>query len=98
MSPESVTALLAALGDTPNAVAEALRAGGFRGTPRTSRTCPIARYLQFHGVPDVAMTGTVEWSSGQIRPARQFVRLPDACMWFVTAFDAGKHPDLVEPR
>jgi hypothetical protein len=37
---------LAALGDTPDAVAETLRAGGWRGSRKACGACPVAVYLR----------------------------------------------------
>jgi hypothetical protein len=45
VTPDALTDALAALGDTPDAVAESLRTKRIVGT-RVSRSCPIAEYVR----------------------------------------------------
>jgi hypothetical protein len=80
---------LAALGDTPDAVAETLRAGGWRGQRASCESCPLARYLagSFGG----------EWMSASTETLAPFgwVRHPQPVAEFVVRFDRGHYPDLV---
>lgn len=46
ITPESVTALLVALGDTPHKIAKSLRALGIAGDPGEPDRCPLAAYLK----------------------------------------------------
>lgn len=51
---EKIKEALAALGDSPDAVAGVLRAKGIKGIRNDAKNCPVARYLQREtGVSDI---------------------------------------------
>jgi hypothetical protein len=89
---EQVTAQLAALGDTEQAVAATLSAGGYRGCPGRAGHCPICDYL----------TATVRnaWNVFVCQKhvafgGGRFVATPPPVAAFIHAFDRGQYPGLV---
>jgi len=88
-----ILTLLEQLGETPEQVAEALKAKGFKGRPKQAHCCPIYHYLTSHGL-DVGVT------PGQISlyaPNDDCdITAPLSIKQFVYDFDAGKYPDLEE--
>jgi hypothetical protein len=94
--------LLAELGDSPDAVAETLRATGVQGVPRDNRSCAVALYLSaLVGSEPRIRSVTVGHCSLTInlvaladsRPAgRLQVQLPKPVRRFVAAFDARQYP------
>jgi hypothetical protein len=88
--------LLAALGNTADEVASALRAKRIQGTPNTVRQLnPIVRYVQSQ-LPDVQTANliadllTIQFSDG--RQQQQIT--PPAVHDFLDAFNRGQYPDL----
>lgn len=95
VSPARVRALLAALGDTPEAVAATLLAGGHRGDPGSACGCPVAVYLRSEGVEYAEVDGnSVAWDA-------ESVLAPTAIGDFVVRFDGdddeGEWPELRIP-
>lgn len=94
--PEAqVTATLNALGDTPDAIADRLRALGIKGRRIGARHCPIAQLLNtLDGVSNAAVfDDSISFSkSGGWGAA-----LPtSAAVEFIRRFDQGVYLDLVE--
>jgi len=98
--------LLAELGDSPDEVAETLRATGVRGVPRDNRSCAVALYLSaLVGSEPRIRSVTVGHCSLTInlvapsdsRPAgRLQVQLPKPVRRFVAAFDARQYPMVAQ--
>lgn len=87
-SPARVRALLAALGDTPEAVAATLLAGGYRGDPGSACGCPVAKYLEAEGLEGVLVYGQVRWNGSG------WLDLPDPVLSFTSRFDGdADYPD-----
>lgn len=90
MRRDEVEEKLRSLGDTPDAIAGALRDAGIRGERRRCHTCPLARWFeQLTGEPTVvvgwfAFVGTAEYP------------LPAAAQDFVALFDTGRYDELCE--
>lgn len=98
-----VAEAIAALGTTPNAVAESLSREALVGKPRDDCGCPVALYLQAvieehprAGIYHDDHWFACVWSKGRGRNAELTVNLPDAVRDFVLAFDRGEYPDLIE--
>lgn len=92
-----VAALLAALGDTPNTVADTLLAGGCFGVRGATQACPVAVYLlrsDLQPRPDiVAVYGDFAWLQGAGMGTVE-APIPTVVDQFINDFDAGKYPDL----
>lgn len=98
-----LAAALAALGTTAEGVAEALRAGGWRGAPECPDICPIARYLGAAIPGDFVFGFDVGYVSTWIvvhgvDGGRFRVDTPEPVRAFTHAFDRGAHPDLSTRR
>lgn len=100
-----LAAALRALGDTPNAVADKLLAGGHYGRPDDDCNCPVAEYLEsvypglFTSVTDQPPDGLVaEVHEGGLDYRGVLVSLPKPVAEFVRAFDAGEYPELDRTR
>jgi len=101
---KKTSGLLAELGDSPDEVAETLRATGVRGVPRDNRSCAVALYLSaLVGSEPSIRSVTVGHCSLTInlvaprdsRPAgRLQVQLPKPVRRFVAAFDARQYPTV----
>lgn len=93
---EKRTRLKLAIEDLPTDVARLLHKQGYRGHPRHDVRDPLARYLAakcgflVSVGPKVAMFPP--WSAKDNE-----VPLVSQASKFVADFDAGKHPELVEP-
>lgn len=89
---ERVAELLAELGDTPDAVADKLRALGVKGYRNDCGACPIAAYLA---------VGT-DYAGIEVSGYSVFVDdvratgLPQSVAGFIRSFDRGVYLDLVE--
>jgi len=105
---QSTRGLLAQLGDSPDEVAETLRASGVHGVPRDNRSCAVALYLsaqlgtepRIRSVTVGQCSLTITLVAPDSRPAgRLWVQLPKAVRGFVAEFDACHYPEVVrEPR
>jgi hypothetical protein len=90
--------LLAALGDTPAAIARTLVDAGIRGDRCNEGTCPIATYLMRSdlGLHSVAVSGniaTLRFGHGGAYTC--LVRTPDAVEEFIERFDEGGFSELL---
>lgn len=100
---ESLTAaVLAALGDTPEVVAWRLLLGGFRGWPGEADSCPVARYLNAHGIggevyPEIEESDEDSYQAAHVEIDDLMYPLPEAVDAFVRRFDLGGFPGLVDP-
>lgn len=93
---QRITALLAALGDTDQQVAETLEQLGLRGVPQNPCRCPIAAYLNSHGVGPVMAAEYEVWAGAA---GEDFVvPTTEAVGHFITAFDFGMYPELEAAR
>jgi len=96
--------LLAALGDTPDEVAERLGGTGVKGVPRDNRSCAVALYLSAVMGPEPRVRSVAVGpcslmitlvSPADARPAgRLWVQLPKPVRGFVAAFDAQEYPEI----
>jgi hypothetical protein len=96
----SVESLVADLGPTVDSIAERLGALGVRGRPGDEHRCVLNSYLSLVVGADPLVVGVA------VRPHAVHVRvhrfgpsvrvpLPLEARAFISAFDAGLHPDLV---
>lgn len=100
----AVAELLAGLGDTPDAVADTLRARGIKGVPGDCERCAVATLIRretglgaqvcLYPTPEGEVTGTAYLRTGPDDEVR--VALPDAAARFARRFDEGVYLDLVE--
>ncbi len=96
--------LLAALGTTPDEVAEQLENTGVQGVPRDNRSCAVALYLSAVMGPEPRIRSVAVGpcslmitlvSPADARPAgRLWVQLPKPVRGFVSAFDAREYPGI----
>lgn len=101
---EGVTSALAALGTTPNQIADTLLAGGHHGKRGCEATCPLADYLaQIWPFPDFRVSVLSEPEDVLYVELLRFadntlveVDLPAAAATFIRQFDAGQFADLAE--
>ncbi len=101
---KKTSGLLAELGDSPDEVAETLRATGVRGVPRDNRSCAVALYLSalVGSEPSIRSVAVGHCSltinlvaPRDSRPAgRLQVQLPKPVRRFVAAFDARQYPTV----
>jgi hypothetical protein len=78
--------------DTVDNVAEFLRSQGITGKPELAKACPVARYLEKQVGAPVFVLG----STARFVMSGRATHLPRAVEKFVTAFDMGEYPDLIE--
>lgn len=96
---EGVSGALAALGTTPNQVADTLLDGGYRGNPACDATCPVATYLTDLW-PDATCSVTEEPPDALIAEvwysttACVQVPVPDPVSAFIRRFDGGEFGEL----
>jgi len=91
-----VETTLAELGDTPDAIADRLRALGIKGRQHSMRFCPIARLIEpLNGVEFVEVDGRYAFLSPDI-DTTDWVWLPQPVREFVSWFDDGVYLDLAE--
>lgn len=93
--------LLEQMGTTADEVAATLRAKGVQGVRNTVRILnPIVRHMQIVMLIDNldadVMTGKTLRIQGGIK--KQEVKLPQAVMQFMEAFNRGIYPDLELPK
>jgi hypothetical protein len=94
---QRIIKLLNRLGETPDRVAQTLQALGHKGTPTWPESCPVANYLrEYYGNASVANRILV-WKDSEDAPKNfdNAVQTPDVINDFITAFDAGEYPELV---
>lgn len=93
---DRIADVLAELGaKSSDEIVALFRGLGVRGVPRQSRSCPVARYLS-NATGEICLVGTDTAESIRLDAKRN--DLPDSVQVFVSAFDEGRYPDLVEPR
>jgi hypothetical protein len=92
--------MLDRLGNTPDEVADALRASGIKGVRNTVRFLnPVVRYVQgqLTGVRDMDLIQPhrlrIEFANATVRE----VPVPDAVRGFLDGFHRGAYPDLELP-
>jgi hypothetical protein len=90
-----IRALLADLGFSADAIADALAGVGITGRRGSPGGCPIARYLTANtdaiGVKVTELDITVEWPDG----GSHTVRTPAPVFVFITRYDTGRYPHLI---
>lgn len=86
-------AALAALGDTAEQVAATLTAAGCTGQRHEAYECPVYRWLQSRGLPVESVVSNAVYLKDA--PYKE-IRLPGAVRCFVSRFDRGEFPGLVE--
>lgn len=89
--------ILADLGDTPDAVADRLRALGITGQQVSGCACPIALYLNQNGFSGASvnhLTALVKNPAGDFKTIE--VAMPRPVSRFINRFDDGVYLDLVE--
>ncbi|MBX6314768.1 MAG: hypothetical protein IRY99_17905 [Isosphaeraceae bacterium] len=95
-----VSRLLQELGETPDAVAAALRANKVRGVRNAARDLnPIVRYVQVRLRDesidmDVIRPGRLSIHFRTATAPTQEVPIPEAILQFLAAFNRGGYPDL----
>lgn len=94
---EQLKKALEALGETPDAVAQALQQRGVRGVKGMARCCPVASYLtkEFPSIKTLGVTRAyvrVDVEGGEV-----YAFLPESVGVFVTHFDKGKYDALAIP-
>lgn len=101
---DQVTDLLTALGATPDAIADRLRALGIKGTPNNSSWCPIANYLIRHIEDPDAYVYDIAVSPGEIALSIDYdaghrylyLRPNTSAATFIRRFDRGDYPHLIQ--
>lgn len=91
MTPETILAKLAELGDTPDAIAESLRARGIKGDKRSATSCPLANYLRECGAEYPVV---FDWAWVTQDDGEQGVEVPAHAYQFARSFDADAYPFL----
>src|SRR4051812_9007480 len=98
---ETVSRLLAELGQTPDEVAESLRAEGVQGLRNAARFMnPVVRWVMRGAELSPAHVDLTQGDRLSVRPpggGRAEVPLPPAVHQFLAEFDGGKYPDLELP-
>ena len=96
----AITRLLAELGDTPDAVADSLRAKGIKGKRNKVQCCPVANYIRSNaqGLSFVCVVRrTVGFmAEDQAISTRQWTATTNAVETFTRRFDEGVYLDLEE--
>jgi hypothetical protein len=87
-----ILTLLEQLGETPEQVAEALKAKGFKGKRKRAHCCPIYQYLTSHGL-DVGVSPS-EIALYDTTTKGCDITAPLPIKQFIYDFDLGKYPDL----
>lgn len=97
---EHITASLVALGNTPDEVAESLKAKGITGRRLAACACPLANYINslgytHAGVADDFTCDQLVNNEPHSDYKKVYVGLPPACANFVRMFDCDdKYEDL----
>ena len=85
---------IAALGDTPEKVTEALKAKGVRGYRQSASSCPIAKYLNACGFPVVTVCTSAKRYRDKAEDSEESITLPNGVKNWIIAFDEGKYPEF----
>lgn len=91
---DEVLAALAELGDTPDKVADSLKAQGIKGYCCDGTHCPVGKYLNGK-FPRKKLHASATHICDHTFGAR-LVQTPRAIAVFVRLFDEGKYPDLID--
>lgn len=95
---EEAVKLLASLGRTPEAVAEALRSAGVKGRRRKPWCCPLSEWLRqrLAGVRQAFVQHDSAHLYGPLGVPWLYapVVLPEPCRGFVRGHDEGRYPFL----
>lgn len=91
MTAADLADMLATLGDTPDAVADQLRALGIKGGQSDYCGCPIARYLLQSGAYTCVFVAPSE-----ILADADMIQTPMPIALFIGRFDVGDYPDLAQ--
>jgi hypothetical protein len=84
---------LAALGETPEQVAETLKAQGIKGDRHSPHSCPIYHYLTGKGYSVECLS---QFGIYTISPYYGDIKMPKVVERFIVAFDQGKYPELIK--
>ncbi len=92
----TIAGALLTVGDSPEAVADVMRAYGCCGMANDPTDNPITSFLQRFGVrePEVAWNGKGYVARTGAYEQEVAVPLPDPAAMFLAQFDAGQWPDL----
>jgi hypothetical protein len=85
---------VAALGETPESVTEALRAKGIKGYRRMAGSCPIANYLKACGFPKVSVATDAKRYMADSEDSDESVSFPKGVRDWISSFDDGKYPEF----
>lgn len=105
LSPEGVTAALRTLDVESWEIAEKLTAAGVKGTPMNECQCALAVYIGcliptaanvYVEAENVRVEGCMTDEFGFDWPVVLTTPLPDGAQDFITEFDKGEYPDLIE--
>lgn len=96
-----VTALLTQLGTTADQVADRLRTLEITGRRNSSDDCPIARWLRRSNTAFIGIEVSPEEialliDTGDADETYEYPIPPEPVADFITSFDAGVYPDLVD--
>lgn len=95
---EKIRLLAEAIRGEPVEVAEQLRRRGFVGVIEDGSACPLARY--FGEAFETVIIGVDQYVIEYRDPVtgdQGSVETPEELVDFITKFDAGEYPELVEP-
>lgn len=92
---EALLLELAAGCTKPRDVADRLEMLGCKGQFRVHCACPVAVYLQRHGLPNVFVGWDVALVRGSSGRPLERTGLPKVVIGFVEHFDAGHFPELM---
>jgi hypothetical protein len=85
---------LAALPTEPDEIARVFAELGIKGRPRKSCLCPVAKYLKAE--TGMSVIGVTPWRVYDYTCGGH-VPVPDHVGHFISRFDLGDYPDLIEP-
>ena len=91
--------LLEELGETKKEVAKKLISLGIKGKRGNCKSCPISKYLTKKRIKNAHTSKYQVFIRREIgKPAGKYFDLPAPVYNFITAFDEGKYPHLIEGR
>lgn len=84
------------LGETPEEVLLALREKGVKGYRRMAGSCPVAKYLNACGFPNVTVCTSAKCYRDGSKEAdsEQSIYLPSGVQKWICDFDDGKYPEF----